>query len=1040
MYALIEGKHHMKISTKLRLSAGSLAVGFALATTPAYAQDNDETVDVTTENAAEDEGAITVTGSRIRLPNLESTEPTVTITDEFIDQRNFINVADALNDLPIIRGSVTPNGGESAFGQGVNFINIFGLGTNRSLTLLNGRRVVSSNTPTLFGPGAPGLQVDLNVIPAALVKQVDIASTAGAPVYGSDAIAGTVNLILDDEYEGLELTATSSIYQQGDGFQYRFEGVYGTQFADGRGHLQLSSFYTQTDGILQNQRQNFRDNIENEPNTLDFLRLDPDLPLDTGPNDGVPSQVAFRGVNLIVLSNNGVIFGGPIGVGFGSQPGDTVFQFDAGGDLIPFTVGARTSGIRAVGGGDGFQFVDFNQLTSDLRRFGANVFANYDVTDNINVFTELQYYDARADELVQQPTFNTPLFGGGSSALTFSIDNPFLNDQARGVLAANGVDTFTLSRANVGFADLTGFAETELLRGVLGARGDFELMGRDWNWEGSFVYGSTDVTDNRQDINQQLFANATNVALDANGVIQCAANLGPVDNPVQPGSPVTPIADTNCVPFNFFGLQASPEALAYVIEENQTLSELEQVVINVNVGGSPFAVFGNDVGVNIGYEHRSETGRFNPSEFEQLGRGRGAAITPIEGSFNVDEVFGELFVPLVTPENDFIVESITAYARGRYVDNTVNGGFFSWAAGGSIAPVPDIEFRGNFTRSFRAPAVTELFLPTANAFAAVADLCSVVTPPANGGNNPEARAANCAAFNAFFPNRNDPQLAAQRTVPILAGGNPDLDNEQADSYSLGVILRPWFAPGLSLTTDYVNISISDPIANLTTAQINIACFDNDEFNAADPANGNAFCSLIQRDAIGEVIADASNPGVRTGFTNGNGIDFEGIQSELNYSTSLESVGIPGDLALRGSLQVVLQRVIDITGVAPGRSDAVIGDPTWSGQLAAQYRLNNFGFGTVLNYTGEQLFSRTDRTPDARQFDQLRDFVTADFNIFFETDDDFRFNFVVSNAFGRECQRLNDFCIPGVSPAGNPAGNAINDAFGRQFSASVTKSF
>lgn len=292
MFALIEGKHHMRISTKLRLSAGSLAVGFALAATPAFAQDNDETVEVTTDAAEEEQGAITVTGSRIRLPNLESTEPTVTITDEFIDQRNFINVADALNDLPIIRGSVTPDGGQSAFGQGVNFVNIFGLGTNRSLTLVNGRRVISSNTPTLFGPGAPGLQVDLNVIPAALVKQVDIASTAGAPVYGSDAIAGTINLILDDEYEGLELTGTSSIYQQGDGFAYRLEGVYGTSFADGRGHLQVSSFYTQTDGILQNQRQIFRDQIENEPNTVSNFRLDATAPLDTGPDDGVPAQVS----------------------------------------------------------------------------------------------------------------------------------------------------------------------------------------------------------------------------------------------------------------------------------------------------------------------------------------------------------------------------------------------------------------------------------------------------------------------------------------------------------------------------------------------------------------------------------------------------------------------------------------------------------------------------------------------------------------------------------------------------------------------------
>ncbi len=1028
----------MNISKQLRLSAGSMAVGIALAATPAFAQDSEQPVDVTTEDSADDSPSITVTGSRIRLPNLEATEPTVTITDEFIDQRNFINVADALNDLPIISGSVTPDGAQSGFGQGVNFINIFQLGTNRTLTLVNGRRVVSSNTPTLFGPGAPGLQVDLNVIPAALVERVDIASTAGAPIYGSDAIAGTVNLILKDDYEGLELTGTSSIYEEGDGFSYRIEGVYGSSFGDGRGHIQVSSFYTETDGILQGQRQLFRDQVENEPNTVTDFRLDPTAPLNGSVDgvdeseDGIPSQVAFRDVNLFILSNNGVLTGGPLGV-FGTT--DSPFGFNAAGDLIPFTLGLRPlnpvtgnpTGIRHFGG-DGFRFVDFGQLTSDLRRFGANVFLNYDVTDNVNVFTELQYFDARADELVQQPTFNTPFFGGGSSGVTFQTDNPFLSDQARGIIEGAGLTEFTVSRANVGFADLTGFSETELLRGVVGARGDFEAFGDSWNWEASLTYGSSDVIDNRQDINQQNFTNAINVAVDpASGEIVCAANLGDVDTVVQAG--FTPIADSACVPFNFFGLQASPEALAYVIEENQTLSELEQVVFNANVGGVLFEIFGNDVGVNVGYEHRRESGSFNPSEFEQQGRGRGAAITPISGSFNVDEVFGELFVPLVTPENDIFIDSITAYARGRYVDNTVNGGFFSWAAGGSIAVIPDIEFRGNYTRSFRAPAITELFLPESPSFTFIPDLCFGAAIDA--GPVPEIRRRNCEAFFQQFPERRDDiQLAAQRSIPSISGGNPVLDNEEADSYSLGVILRPRFVPGLSITADYVNISITQPIANLTAAQINSACFDNENFDLTDPANGNAFCSIIQRDGTGEPIADAANPGVRTGFTNGNAIDFEGIQSVMDYSTSLDGLGIPGDLALRGSLQVVLERVIDLTGVAPSRTDADIGDPTWSAQLSAQYTQDGFGFGTVLNYTGEQLFSRFGRTPDARQFDQLDGFVTADFNIYFQTEDDFRFNFVVSNAFDRRCQELNGFCIPG----------GINDAFGRQFSASVTKEF
>ncbi len=1015
----------------------SLALGISV---PAHAQDGQGADAAPAEDDVvisdeEDDSLITVTGSRIRLPNLKPTEPTTTIDAEYINQRNFTNIADALNDLPQIRGSVTANGGQAAFGQGVNFINNFGLGTNRTLTLINGRRLVSSNTPSLFGPAAPGLQVDLNVIPVALVKQTDIISTAGAPIYGSDAISGTVNLILDDRYEGLNLIATSSLTEEGDNFSYRFEGVYGTSFADGRGHLQLSSFYTQSNGVLQRERQFFLDEVEAQNNTILSGRIDTNLPLDTGVADGVPATVIFSGSRLFGLSNNGVIVGGPLGVStaggaINGLSGTGAFQFDAQGNLIPFNVGTRplnvtrtaAVGLRGIGG-DGFQFSDFGQLTSDLRRFGANVFANYDVTDNINFFLEAQYYDARADELVQQPTFNSTLFGGASGALTFQTSNPFLNDQARGILTSAGVTSFTVGRANVGFADLTGFAETQLLRGVVGARGDLELLGNNWNWEGSFVYGQTEVADFRQDINLQNFVNATNVIRNGAGQIVC--NPTPT-TPAQAG--FLPVADPRCVAFNFFGLQASPEALDYVVNDSVSNSTIEQIVFNANLGGTLFKLNDNEVGVNLGYEHREESGNFNPSEFDRLGLGRGAAVTPISGSFVLNEVFGEIYTPIITPDNEAFLESVIVYGRGRYVDNSINGGFFSWAAGGSIAPIADVEIRGNFTRSFRAPALAELFLPRANAFAAIPDLCFGAAITA--GANPAARQRNCNAFLAAFPNISRPQIASQATIPIIVGGNTALENEQSNSWSVGGIIRPSFVSNLSITVDYIDISISQPIANLNAAAINVACFDNDSFDLNDPANGNEFCSLIRRQPNGEVVSDAANPGVVSGFINGNAIDYRGIQASGLYSTKLEGIGVPGTLSLRGDLTVVLFRQTDITGVAPARADGELGDPQFAAQATVNYTDEHWGFGTVVNYTGEQLFSRFSRTPDTRQFDQLEDYVTVDFNIFFETKNDFRMNFVVNNLFNRQCERLNGFCIP----------NSINDAFGRSFSVSLNKKF
>lgn len=1039
-------KAFITVSTgKGRLFAGAGLVALTLAAfaSPAYAQDAEETAEAATEEAvvittetSEESRGITVTGSRIRLPNLTSTEPTNTIDSAYIEDRNFTNVADALNDLPQIRGSVTPDGGQSAFGQGVNFINNFGLGTNRTLTLVNGRRLVSSNTPSLFGPAAPGLQVDLNVIPTALVKQIDIASTAGAPVYGSDAIAGTVNIILDDQFEGLSLISTASITEEGDGFAYRFEGTYGTSFADDRGHIQVSSFYTQTDGILQGARQDFLNQIETQNNTILTGRINPNLALNTGSGDGVTDTALFTGSRIFALSNTGVIVGGPLGISFSGAArnglsGTGAFEFDESGNLVPFNVGTRplnpggatANGIRGIGG-DGFQFSDFGQLTSDLRRFGANLFLNYDVADNINVFVEAMYYDARADELTQQPTFNTPLFGGLSSALSFNTTNPFLSNQARGILEAAGVTRFTLSRANVGFADLTGFAETELLRGVIGARGDFELGDNDWNWELSFNYGNTDINDFRQDINAQNFINATNITTNGAGQIVCDANPA---TPAQAGVP-RPVVDSRCVPFNFFGNQASAASIDYIIEDSVSSSSLEQVVVNANVGGTVLQLFGNDVGVNLGYEYRRESGDFSPSQFDNQGLGRGSAVTAVSGEFELNEVFGELYVPLITQENNFLIESAIVYGRGRYVDNTINGGFFSWAAGGSIAPVRDIEFRGNFTRSFRAPALTELFLPRSNAFGFVPDLC--LPQSISAAVDVAVRQRNCDAFLGAFPNISRPQIAAQASVPIISGGNPNLENEEANSWSVGGILKPWFLPNFSLTVDYINISISNPIASLTSTQINSACFDNPVFDTSNPANGNSFCSLIRRDATGEVVSDSQNPGVTTGFVNGQSIDYEGIVASALYATSLEDLGIPGTFQLRGDLNVTLFREVNITGIAPVPSHGTIGDEQFVGQVAANYLGKNFGFGSVVNYTGEGLFSRVGRTPDAREFDKLEDFVVVDFNVYFETDDNFRFNVVVNNAFDRRCQSYFGFCIPA----------SRNDVFGRTFSVSASKRF
>ena len=980
---------------------------------------------------------IVVTGSRIRRPEAISNEPVTVLDETYIEDRNITNVADALNELPIYRGSVTPNGAQGSFGQGVNFANNYGLGSNRTLTLINGRRFVSSNVPSLFNNASQGTQVDLNIFPTILIERVDTVAVGGAPVYGSDAIAGTLNLILKNRFQGLEARVLSGVTEQGDNFRYNASVAGGLNFADGRGNITLAVSRDEVKGVLSRQRDFNLDNVETQPNIFgpgapqrDFI-VNPNFPVDAGDTDGVPPRVRFRGITLPFLDRGGVIFGGPLSLSRSFAPN---------GDLVPFDSGFATEGIRAVGG-DGFRFSDFSQITSDLERTSVNAFANFDILPNLTVYAEGTYFKSTANELVQQPSFNTPLFGGASGAVTYLATNPFLTAQARGVLAANNVTSFRTSRVSLDLSDPSGFGENEVFRGVAGFRGTFDALGTVFNFDASINKGRAEITTFSQDINRQNFINAISVTRNANGDIVCTADPNLATASAPGGSP---IADPSCVPLNLLGEgRASQAALDYVIQDNEALAVLEQTVYNVNIGASLFDLYGaGAIGFNIGYEHRDEEGGFTPSEFQQQGLGRSVAIGPVNGKFNVDEVFGEVLIPLVGRQNNvpFIYEA-EVFGRGRYVDNTVNGGFFSWAAGGSISPVPDIKFRGNFTRSFRAPAITELFQPVSSAFATVAFPCQ----NANAGPNPDIRQANCDAFFAQFPNALlDPSISA--TIPVLSGGNVNLENETADSYTFGVVLQPSFLRRFTMTVDYTNIKIQDPITSLSATDIAFACFDNPNFDAGNPANGNNFCSQIRRqpagsrgpdprdpnapqiDTGGFVINDPANPGVQSGFVNGEELSFEGIQGTLNYDLPESLFGIPGYFGVGGSALYVISRVNNETGVDDTPSDGLIGDPEFSAQLILRYTGEDLGTAVFVNYTGEQLFSTTTRGLDIREIDKLDDYVTVNASVYFDVADNFRFTLTATNLFDRQGEDYFGTLI------------GVNDALGRRFAASARVRF
>jgi len=1028
-----------------RASAVMLAVA---AIPPAFAQNSAAGADdvdlIYTPDANRDE-TIIVTGTRIRRPDLEALEPRVTLDARYLADRNLTSIADALNETPGFRASITPNGAQGAFGQGVNFVNSLGLGVNRTLTLVNGRRFVSSNIPSLFNQGGvQGTPVDLNAIPAALVERIDTIAVGGAPVYGSDAIAGTVNIILKTRFEGLDLSGTTRVSEQGDAFDYGVSAVWGHDFADGRANLTVAYSHDRQDGLRYNDRATLRANVANltnpssaaaaasRPAGIGFAndgRVNTGLGFNNGPADGIPGTILVRDVTLPLFSYGGLITS--------ANPGGAAailnWKFDEGGALVPFDRGIPF-GLNSSGGSrDAFRGSDFQQIRSDLQRDVLYAFGTFDLSPAATLFAEGSYARTRGDELVQQPSFNSSLFGGAGGPLSFDIASPFLTAQARAQLVALGVTSFQISRASLELGDLTGFSTNRLYRGVLGIRGDFQVAGRAFDYEISGNYGRVDVTDVRQDIDTQNFINAINVATDPQGRTVCTTT--PATQAAPGGG--RPVADPACVPLNLLGYgRADPAALDYVIAETVAKSRIEQTVFNANMGGSLFDLFGNSVGFNVGYEHRREKAAFSPSNFDLLGRGRTVAIAPVSGRYDVDELFGEMIVPLVGPQNAVpFVDRLEVFARGRHVDSSVNGAFFAWAAGGIWAPLPDVQFRGNYTRSFRAPAITELFLPVSNGFTQIPDLCSAANR--NAGPAPAVRLRNCTAFLAAFPNAT-PLDSAIAAVPSRNGGNPSLANEVANSFTYGVLLQPRFLPGLAISADYIRIRIDDPIASLTVAQIASACFDNDEFDLADPAHGNAFCSQIRRygagqggtavnggDRGGQVVNDPAAPGVASGYVNGQRINFSGIQGTIAYETSLDALGLPGAIQLDGNMLWVRRRVVDITGVAPSRTDGTIGDPEFSGQLNLRYIGSAAGVSTSINYVGEQLVSRLNRGPspsDIREIDQLRDYATVNLSTWVDIRQRLRLTLSVTNLFDRQGQGYYGVIIPA----------STNDLIGRRF--------
>jgi outer membrane receptor protein involved in Fe transport len=919
---------------------------------------------------------IVVTGSRVVRAGFDTLEPATVVTRERMEQQGLTNVADALR-VPGFSAGVTPESGQSSFGVGLNFVNRLGLGSSRTLTLINGRRVVSSNTPSIFGPASPGLQVDLNIVPVQMVERVENLTIGGAPTYGADAIAGVVNVITRRSFKGFEVNATAGQTDRSDGARTNFGALWGQSFAGNRGNVMVAYSFDRQDGVLESARPYFAQNISananpciNGPSSIATTqpnrtpandgRVDPNSPFQTclpsSAADGLPNSVFIYNTRIFGHTAGGILY--PATGAFklpdnrlrGFGPAQSVYlQFNPSGQVVPYNPGF-TFGTQNASGGDGFNLVDTRQLTSELVRNTVNLNATYQLGQGSELFFESIFYNSKALELRDQQGYNAELFGGLSAPITFPSNYAQLSDAARATLAANSITAFRLSRNLRDVQMNNGRGENTLMRAVAGIRGEFKLGKREFQWEASAVQGENKSTFFGEALNQQNFINALNVAADSTGKVVCTTS--PVAGLVIPGGG-TPKADPNCVPLSLFGEGApSAPARAYVLARTQATSKIEQQIFNANISGSLFDLPAGSVDFNAGVETRREAGNFVPDEFLSQGLGRAVAILGNSGSYRTKEVFGEVVLPVLNAKmvNDQgqSINRLDLTGKFRRVDNEINGVANTHTIGFQFRPVRFIELRGNETQAIRAPSVTELFTPVSNIFTTVPDPCD--SRNAAGGTRPDTRKANCQQlYNAFGINGSTfISTAVQATIPGTLSGNNKLLNEKSKARNLGLVLQ--VTSNLRMSVDRFEIDISDTIANLNATSIATGCFDNFVYP-------NPFCDRIVRDATGQIT------GISTGFVNGGVLKYRGGAVEAVYTGKLPASlppALAGAQASLGMSVASLQTYETSTNrVVTDFSAGTVGLSKRQAQIQASLAKNGIGLSLTGSYVGRAFISNNE---------------------------------------------------------------------------------
>lgn len=747
--------------------------------------------------------SVVVTGSRLAQFDSGSATPVVAIGAEaLVGRGGGVSIGDQLSQLPQFRATFTQAAstgvGLGAPGQvGLNLLDLRGLGTTRTLVLQNGRRLVSSSQQLA--------QPDTNTIPTPLLKRVEVLTGGASAIYGADAIAGVVNFVLMDNFDGMTLRAQGGTSQERDADTRSASIALGRNLADGRANIAAS---LELAGRLPL-------GYSDRPFSIG---QSPFVPNPNAGQPGEPTQILVNDIRWLNRSTGGTLPYGP-----------PFYRFAPNGTLNPADTGKRSlTNLGISEGGDGLAPVAYNTLMPSNERIALNVLGRFDLSPQTGLFAHVAAIKQRA------AAFNAP----NITQLNLSKTNPYLSAQALSVINGYGptanAPSFVVLRAGDDLGIAGESVSRSTLRGVAGVKGS---LSADWSYELSFSLGSVNITSTS--LNNLWFDrvdNAADAVVDTNGVlgtpgaIVCASRLAA-------GTAATGNPDIDqCVPANFFGNgNVSAAARNYMSLNTQADARISQRLFSGFISGDTGAWFklpGGAVGLVAGLEHRQDDTRYTPDARDAAGLTYASGAGAVNGSLKVTELFAEMKAPLLAKLPFVQKLELTGSVRTSDYNLSGVGRTNSWGLGSLWQINRQISLRASTQQAVRAPNVAELFEPVAPTQVGVNDPCSAQ----NLNLGSPTRAANCAALGMPAGFRAN---TLGRPIAATSGGNPNLSVENGDTRTLGILLAPAFAPGFVVSVDYYRVNLKDAITKPNSNQIITTCVDSTSID-------NPFCRFIRR--------------------------------------------------------------------------------------------------------------------------------------------------------------------------------------------------